>query len=74
MGESMSRIQPQDLSYSDLLSYCAHFVDEDAGMPIEFQRELVMRLLRVQAAFATQTRYRHPLTPPSEPQQLRLFP
>lgn len=71
------------MSFADLLFYCAHFVDDEIGMPIDFQRELITRLQRIEAVRTSMkpppgqtinALRRAPPTPDEDPRQQRLFP
>jgi len=45
MEKNMQGIRPRSLSNTELIQYCAMFLDSQQGMPIEWQTELLRRYI-----------------------------
>lgn len=59
MEKNMQRIQPQSLTDKELLSASLLMFEPDAGMPIDFQKELIRRLASlVEASHPRRTDYK----------------
>ena len=44
MEKNMSRIQPRTLSTQELIRFCADFIQDEGGLPKEWQLELLRRI------------------------------
>jgi hypothetical protein len=44
MEKNMSRIQPRTLSTQELIRFCADFIQDEDGLPKDWQIELLRRI------------------------------
>ena len=45
MEKNMSRIQPRTLSTQELIRFCADFIQDEDGLPKDWQIELLRRII-----------------------------
>ena len=64
MEKNMSRIQPRTLSTQELIRFCADFIQDEDGLPKDWQLELLRRITILAPE------HEHPA---QDPRQLDLF-